>query len=75
MVNVLCGGPSNILVMKQFNNINEQAHDKTNKIAWAPAKTHIRLHICIVSSEYSLGALRIAKDAKSLHVDTLIGRR
>ena len=46
--------------------LNEQPHDKTNKMTVCPAKTQISLGICPVWSESSLGTHCITKDPSFL---------
>ena len=48
----------------------EPPHDKTNKIAVRPAKTHISLDIRPVWSESSLCTQWVAKDLSFLHADS-----
>ena len=58
--------PSNRNVRKRT--FEQQHQDRTFKNV-RPAKILIRLHVCQVWSESSIGTFRIAKDAKIFHAD------
>ena len=60
---------SNAIFIAFQQSLNEPPHDKTNKMAYAPTKTHINLGIRPVWSESSLCAQWVAKDPNFLHAE------